>query len=179
MLPLAEHQTALAGLIKGRGAPDGAEPWYGELARSRELALVQEIAVFWRMIAVEGTCTSLARLLKRLGRFEADAARFTREENVSPYAGRAAEQFLARLAGDADPLVAAMAAFERAVMTLRMRAVGAVTVEWDRDPNAVFAALSSQAPLPPPEPGARYRLTLDRSLDGMAQCERLEAPSAV
>jgi len=171
---LAEHQRAMLDLVKGRGAPP-ADPYLARVAASPELELLREIAVFWRMIAVEDVCASLARLLKALGTFQSRVENFYREEDVSTYTERAGEQFCLRLRDDPDPLVRAMVEFELASMRLRTGDSGEFVVDWDRNPDAVFAALAAGGALPPAERSAIYRLHLSRALPGLARCECIGA----
>ncbi len=169
---LAEHQRAMLALMKGRPSGMAADSYYARLEPTKELALLREIAVWWRALTIEGACPSAARLLKRLGRFESCIAQFYEGQNVSPYVERASAQFLRHLEDDRDPLARAMVAFEQAVARLRGGEPGPFAVEWDRDPESVFAALESGIPLPQAEDGAAYRLRL---AEGAIDCERIAA----
>ena len=160
MPSLAEHQRAMLALMKGRPVPPSADAYHARIAPSRELALLREIAVWWRLLTIEGACPSAARLLKRLGIFDSSVERFYRDENVSPYIERASEHFLRHTAGHDDPLVRATIAFETALFRIRRREAGPFTIDWDRNPENVLAALDSGAPIPDAEPGAIYRLHL-------------------
>jgi hypothetical protein len=65
-----------------------------------------------------------------------------------------------------------MAAFERARIAVRSGAPEDGVIDWDRNPDAVFAALGDGTALPPPEPGIVYRLYM--SPDGSVRCELIE-----
>lgn len=172
MPSLGEHQRAMLDLVKGRAAPP-CDPYAVSLVGSPKLALLQDVVVFWRMIAVEGVCASLAELLKLRGVLDETVAKFCHAVNVSPYGERAGEQFLDWMAGDPDPLVGAMAQFERAAKRLRAGDDGDFVVEWDRNPEAVFVSLATGGALPEAEAGVTYRLYLSRALEGQARCERI------
>lgn len=160
MPSLAEHQRAMLALMKGRPVPQSADAYHAQIAPGKELALLREIAVWWRVLAIERACPSAARLLKRLGLFDSSVERFYRDENVSPYIERASEHFLRYMAGHDDPLVRATVAFEMALARMRRREAGPFTIDWDRNPENVLAALETGAPLPAAEPGLIYRLHL-------------------
>jgi hypothetical protein len=172
MLSLAEHQRAMLDLIKGRGAPP-ADPYLAQIAGSPELGMLREVAVFWRMLGIESACALLARLLKRRGTFEASVEQFYREEDVSPYAERAGEQFCLWMGSDGDPLLAAVVEFELALKRIRAGDTREFIVDWDRSPETVFVALAGGGELPPAEVCAVYRLHLSHALPGLARCERV------
>ena len=175
MLSLAEHQHAMLDLLKGRPLPPGDDAYLARIEGSPELDLLREVAVFWRMLAVESGCPWLAQLLKRRGELEREVEAFYRTEDVSPYAERATEQFVDRLSNNADPLIAHMAATEAALIRVRQGDAHPVALDWDRNPDRVFEALGSGGELPPPEEGCVYRLHIARDLPGLIRCERLAA----
>jgi hypothetical protein len=66
----SRQQRGLLALIKDRGdVPD--DPYLQRAARSRELAMMRGIALWWRALAVQMQCPITTRLLKRLGCFDA------------------------------------------------------------------------------------------------------------
>lgn len=157
---LAEHQRAMLALVKGRPVAGAADDYYARLEPTKELALLREIAIWWRVLTIEGACPSTARLLRRLGLFEESVTAFYRAENVSPYIERASVHFLQHMQAHPDPLVRSMVRFEQALALLRSGDNGAFAIDWDRHPESVFAALDSGTPLPDAEAGAVHRLHL-------------------
>jgi hypothetical protein len=175
MLSLAEHQHAMLDLLKGRRRPPGDDAYLARIDRSPELDLLREVAVFWRMLAIESGCPWLAQLLKRRGILEREVEAFYRAEDVSPYAERATEQFVRLQQASLDPLTAQMAATEAALIRVRQGDAQLFALDWDRNPNDVFAALGTGADLPPREEGCLYRLHIARDLSGLVRCERIAA----
>jgi hypothetical protein len=171
MSTLAEYQRNMLALIKGRPLPVIADQHMLELARSRGLGLLREVAVWWRGFAVESACPWTARLLKKLGRFQTTVEAFYRGQDVSPYVEKAGEQFLFKMSASPEPLVSAMARLELALMRVRQGSTDDYLVEWDRNPELVFQALRSGSELPPEEPGMRYRTYISRDIPGLVRCE--------
>jgi len=177
MPSLAEHQRAMLGLVKGRGMSGLDDPYLARVAGSTQLALMREISAWWCALGIRGACPWTSRLLDRLGLFDACVEAFCLEQDVSPYIEKAGRQFLSRLRGSGDCLVASLAGFELALLAMRRGEDEEFTVEWDRNPDSVMTALGSGADLPPAEAGCLYRLRL--SLPDLMSCERLElAPSS-
>jgi hypothetical protein len=171
MSTLAEYQKNMLALIKGRQLPVMTDQHLVELARSRGLGLLREVAVWWRGFAVESACPWTARLLKKLGSFQSCVAAFYREQNVSPYVEKAGEQFLFRMSASPEPLVLAMARLELALMRVRQGSADEYLVEWDRNPELVFQALRSGSELPVAEEGVRYRMYVAQGIPGLVRCE--------
>jgi hypothetical protein len=119
-------------------------------------------------------CPWTVRLLKRLGKFQSAVEGWRQGQSVSPFAENAGEQFLFKMSASHDPLVAAMARLELALMRMIEGSTDEYLVEWDRNPEALFQALRSGAELPPPEPGVRYRTYVSRAVPELVSCEREE-----
>jgi hypothetical protein len=170
---LAEQQRTILHLLKGRAHQPIEDPYLAEVARSPGFAFMREIALFWRTEAVEATCRWTSRLLKRLGTFDQSIASFYSDENVSPYKGKAGEQFLVRMSRHGEPLIAAMAKFELAFTRIRQGAKNKFRIEWDRDPDGVFRSLITGKKLPPAACDYFYRMYISRSLRGLVKCNRV------
>jgi len=176
MSTLAEYQKTMLSLIKGRAGaletmPVMTDQHLIELARSRGLGLLREVAVWWRGFAVESACPWTARLLKKLGSFQSCVEAFYREQNVSPYVEKAGEQFLFKMSASPEPLVFAMARLELGLMRVRQGSPDEYLVEWDRNPELVFQALRSGSELPAEEPGTRYCTYISRDIPELVRCE--------
>jgi hypothetical protein len=98
--------------------------------------------------------------------------KFYHGQNVSSYVEKAGEQFLQELGGHAHPVVAALAQFELALLKVKQGDSREFTVEWDRNPDAVFACFTSGGELPSPE-ADRYRTYISRDIPGLVRCDRL------
>lgn len=171
MNSLADYQRSMRDLIKGRPGPNLQDPHLAQVAESPGLALLKDIAVWWRAFAVEGHCVLTTRLLKKLGIFDACVDSFYRTQNVSPYTELAGEQFLLMMKNHSEPLVAAVASFELALLKVKMGDVHEYCIVWDRDPSDVFAGLTSGSDLPAPEPHRRYETYISRDIPGLVRVD--------
>jgi len=61
MTQLEQQQRGLLNLIKNRGLPTD-DVYLRQIAGSRELAMVREIAVWWRAFQIEDQCHFTSRL---------------------------------------------------------------------------------------------------------------------
>ena len=134
---LGEYQKAMLDLLKERAGASFSDPHLAEVVHSPGLGLLREVAVWWRGFAVESACPWTARLRKKLQRFESSVETFYRSQNVSPYVEKAGEEFLFRMSADPEPLVAAMARLELALLRMRQGSSDEYLIEWDRNPDPV------------------------------------------
>ena len=111
MTGLELQQRGLLALIKGRGAPPG-DPYLQRMAGSRELAMIREIALWWRTFQLEAQCRFTSRLLKRLGTFPSLVAAYFDKNATSPFVEELSLGFLRTLRTHDDPLVRAVSQFE-------------------------------------------------------------------
>jgi hypothetical protein len=165
MTVLEQQQRGLLALLKRRPVEVGADPWLETVAASPALDMMQEIALWWRCYQISAACRFASRLLKQLGRFEDTVAQFFETRPTSAFTEELGRDFLGSLSADADPLVREVAATE-----LHLSTLDGAEVSWDRNPNAVFAALDRFEPVPPPEPDYAYTLRVGRLL----RCERVK-----
>jgi hypothetical protein len=177
MMSLELQQRALLHLLKGRGAPPD-DAYLQHIAASRELAMLREIAVWWRIFQIERQCRFTARLLKRLGRLDQTVTAYFDRCATSPFIEELSRDFLRTLHDHPDPLVAAMSAFEYAFLEVRGGSTDSFDVIWDRSPDPVFAALEAGDDLPAPDPDSRYRMQIDRALPRMIESTREPRPGA-
>jgi hypothetical protein len=132
---LAQRQRQLLAAVKGRAGSAGrfAAP---------ELALLRETLLWWRALGIARSCRFTPALLKAQGRFEDVVAAFVRDTPGADDIETQRELFLAHAQRDPDPLCAALAATEAAL--LRRQGVheeAAREIAWPRDPAPVFATL--------------------------------------
>lgn len=163
------QQRGLLALIKGRSvsAEDG---YLSQVTGSRELAMVREIALWWRAFQLEVQCPFSSRLLKRLGRFDALVAAYFDNNPTSPFVEELSRDFLALLEVDEDPLVRNVSLFEYALLEARDGSSRVFEVIWDRHPDRFFRALNKGGNIPPAELGRRYRMRIARDLPQMVAC---------
>ncbi len=171
MKPLELQQRGLLALLKNRGGvPD--DPYLCEVARSRELAMLRKIALWWVAYALEAQCRYTTRLLKRLGSLNGIVAEYFDRNKTSPFVEELSLGFLGCVARTGDPLIRPVAQFESALLAIRVGAVAVHEILWDRHPERVIVALEAGDVLPPPEHGILYRMRVDKDLQGLVACNR-------
>jgi hypothetical protein len=173
---LEQQQRGLLELVKGRGElPE--DPYLRRVAESRELAVVREIAVWWRVFQIEAQCRFTPRLLKRLGCFKEVVTSYFNGHRTSPFVEELSKDFLRSLRTHHDPFVRAVSQFELAFLEVRAGSGEEFEVVWDRHPELAVLALEGGGELPRPERDFVYRLRIAQKLPGMFACTR-EASSA-
>ena len=175
MMQLELQQRGLLDLIKGRSV--GLHDAYLEqVAGSRELAMMREITLWWRAFQLSAQCRFTARLLKRLGCFDAVVADYFNSNATSPFAEELGRDFLVSLWEYPDPLVQAVAQFEYGFLEARAGSDQVFEVIWDRNPDLVIRALEDGAELSSSEPGYLYRMQIGCNLPQMFTCTRDYVP---
>jgi hypothetical protein len=173
MSGLAEYQRSIRDLLKNRATGETRDPHLEEVARLPELVLLRDIAVWWREMAVDANCVWTAGLLRKYGIFHPLVESFYCNANVSPYVELASEQFLARLSGHDDPLIASLAQFELAVMKVRQGDTQEHRIAWDRNPDEVFVCLKSASDVPPTDPDWSYITYVSQQIPDLVRCDRV------
>ena len=183
MTQLELQQRGLLDLVKRRGAPP-SDPYLCRVQGSRELKVVQEIAIWWRTFQLEAQCRFTSSLLKRLSCFDSAVANYFNNNGTSPFVEELSYGFLNFLNGHNDGndgndgydgydgLVRTVAQFEHAVLQARAGSAEAFEVVWDRHPDYVILALENGSDLPGPEADCLYRMRIARDLPNMVSCTR-------
>ncbi len=171
MNSLEQRQRGLLDLMKSRGEVP-SDPYLQRLAGSRELAMLRKIAHWWNAVSLAAQCRLTARLLKKLGCFDAAVEDYFNRNATSLFIEELALGFLASLRNHTDPLARAMSQFELAFGKVREGSALVYEIEWDRNPDLVFRALEGTGELPAHEPDCRYRMQVSRDLPGMVACVR-------
>jgi hypothetical protein len=171
MMTLEAQQRGLLALIKNRGASP-ADPYLRQVQDSPQLAMVREIALWWRMFALEAQCRFTSRLLQRSGIFQKTVASYFDNHPTSPFVEELSADFLRSLHAHPDPLLRAVSQSERVLLQCKAGSNDTVEIIWNRHPDRVFQALQDGSELPPVEPECIYRLKIDRDLRGMVACIR-------
>jgi hypothetical protein len=111
---------------------------------------------------MESQCRYTLRLLKRLGYYETEVAKYF-QANATPPSSRDVPTtgFLRSLSKHEDPLVASVAKFELASLE-GDESVKRSRIVWDRNPESVIKALDESTDLPPAEEGHSYSMDLAR-----------------
>ena len=128
--------------------------------------------------AVQRACIHTVRLMTRLGLLGQAVAEFRARYEASPSWVVVGRQFLAKMSGHANPLVASMAHFEAMLRRVRDGSAGRYGIEWDRNPNHVFKALEEGAELPPSEGMPCYFVEVGTEIPGLVCCTRFAASAS-
>jgi hypothetical protein len=132
---LAQRQRLLLAALKGRAAGAGG-------FAAPELALLRETLLWWRGFGIARSCRFTAALLKAQGRFEDVIEAFVRDTPGADDIETQRELFLAHAQRDPDPLCAALAATEAALLHRQgVHDEAEREILWPRDPEPVFATL--------------------------------------
>jgi hypothetical protein len=171
MITLETYQRGLLDLVKSRGVPP-TDPYLSEVAGSPGIVVVREIAVWWRTFQIAAQCPLVSRVLKHDGLFEATVEQYFSCHRTSPFVEELTDDFLRFLGKQADSFLRSVARFERALLSARAGSEAVEEIHFDRNPDLAFAAVGRAGTIPPPEPGIRYRMIVDRDLPGMFRCTR-------
>ena len=170
MTSLEQFQRGLLDLIKSRPVP--GDPYLERAAASREIEILREIAVWWRVFQIEAQCHFTSRMLKRLGCFHETVALYFSINRTSPFVEELSRDFLRWVHLHHDPFVRLVADFELALLEVRAGSSEQFQVRWDRHPDLFFQSLESGAEFPAAETDCLYHLILSRDLPGMVACMR-------
>lgn len=171
MTHLEIQQRGLRDLIKDRGALP-ADSYLGQVAGSAGLAMIREIAIWWRKFQLEAQCYFTTRLLKHLGSFDSLVVSYFDANSTSPFVEELSLDFLASLYVHPEPLIQAVAQFEGAFLKVRAGSDTLFEVLWDRNPDQVFVALEGRAEIPPADAEHIYRMQIGRNLPRLFECSR-------
>ena len=155
MTTLASQQRGLLALLKHRAFEVAQDQWLNSIARSPELMMMQEIAVWWRCYQISAQCRFTSRLLKQRNMFEQTVTEFFDAQSTPPFIEQLGLAFLHSVSAGEDPLLRAVALTE-----LHLLSRDSVEIEWDRKPDAVFAALDRFETVPSSDPEYSYTLKL-------------------
>ena len=174
MIGLETYQCGLLDLLKERG-PAPADPYLRRVADSRELAMLRDIAMWWRVFQLEAQCRLTARLLRRMGCFDESALSYFNGNNTSPFVEELSRDFLRYLFNHPDPLVRSTSHFEYALSQVLGSSAESFEILWDRNPDSVFLSLDRGTELPPPEVEYAYLMLVSRSIPDRISCTRRPA----
>jgi hypothetical protein len=171
MTQLERQQRGLLALIKNRSAPLD-DPYLQRVADSDGLAMIREIAIWWRALQLEAQCRFTSRLLKHLGCFENVVLTYFNNNLTSPFIEELSRDFLLHLQNSADPLIRALSQFEWALLQVLAGSSESFEVLWDRHPDVVFLALDKGDELPAHDCVYRYRTRIARDIPFFVSCTR-------
>ncbi len=176
-MDLAAYQASMKALLRGE-QPRSADAHVREVARSAQAEVAREVVAWWHAWRIERYCPLTSALLKRLDLFEATVAADLRRSGPAHFIEITGSRFLAAMHDHPDPLVAAVARFEDAMLRAKLGDEAEYRVAWPCDPRPVLNALVQGTPLETaPAPGA-WTIVVARHLPGMMQIQKALVPSA-
>jgi len=140
MTTLADTQRTLAALVRGDAIPPPTDPYFAAVAASEGLVVTREVIIRWRDLLVREQCPLTTALLLRLGR-HAPLLNLLGQGEVPLFADELACAYLALMRDDDDPLVTAVASYERALLALLAGAAGPFEITWPCDPEETIGRL--------------------------------------
>ncbi len=173
MTTLETYQRGLLDLVKNRKLLQ-TDPYLRRVENGPEIAIVREIAIWWRAFQIETQCPLVTRVLKHYGCFNQTVAQYFDSNRTSPFVEELTHHFVVSLSEHADPFLRSVCQFEHALLRVRSGYGEAKVILFDRNPDSALWALEKTGRVPPPEPGVLYHMTVDRHLPGMFQCTREE-----
>lgn len=157
---LADHQRGMLALIIADQPMPGPvdDDYFESVEGTVPLAVVQEIGDSWRRFSIRRLCPLTWRLAEQRGRLDGHFARLGRARRLSPFLLILARQFLEQLSDGDDPLDAAVARFEYAMLAAAERegSTDEVVIDWPCDPEDLLTHLVADEPIGEPGPGC-YR----------------------
>ena len=171
MTLLERHQRGVLALIKNRDIPI-SDSYLERVAGSPGLAMLREIAIWWRALQLEAQCRFTSRLLKRLSRFDEMVLAYFNNNPSSPFIEELSRDFLDWLKSDRESLVRAVSQFELAFIQARAGASNSVEIEWDRHPDLVILALDTGSELPAEDTQFTYQMQVGSGIPVPVSCMR-------
>jgi hypothetical protein len=173
MTRLELYQRGLLDLVKRRGAAP-SDPYLRRVAGSRELAVLQEIAVWWREFQIQAQCHFTSLLLMRLGCFHEIVTSYFNSNRTSPFIEELSLHFLESLQRHDILLIRIVAGLDLAFLEVRAGCTQCFEIVWDRHPDLLLHALDTGRDLPGAEHGFVYRMTIAGDIPGTVACTREE-----
>jgi uncharacterized protein (UPF0276 family) len=164
-LALHEHQRTMRDLLCGQG--DSSDPYIAMAAASTGLEVTRDTIRGWRRFRLDRHCRLTAALLRSRNRYD-DVLASLDQSAASPYIEELADAFFNAALHCGDPLVASVAAFERAL--LREDDAESV-IEWPCDPYPLLIVLLQGQSIADP-PAAPHRTVVSRAIAGRFRVER-------
>lgn len=176
---LAAEQRALLAMLKDRPIDGSAEPLpdpgpmaYLERVRtSHGLGMLRTITSGWLRFDLKRAAPLTSAALVHAGRFEAELARVVCDPKTPSAVDALGRYFAETLVGDGDPLVAAVARTERALILIAQGDRSRHEIAWDRDPAPVLNALLA-GELPGPAAAGDYLVSVGHELPGRIAVSR-------
>lgn len=164
---LASHQRKLLGLLRSReDSSEERDAYFRRVAQSKDLGEARRNIFLWRIFVLERTCALTFSLLKHCGLLAGELQAFIERQNISPFRETQAPAFLKTLSQHEDRLVASVAKFELALLSVRSGEQGPFVIEWTTDPHPVLYNLARDLPAENILSDNRYQTIVSSELPG-------------
>ena len=148
-MKLAHYQRRIYQLVRGADTVGEGDPdWLKAQADHGQLALTREISDWWVAYNVEIGCVLSARLLRRLGLWQATLDEVLGSGPAIAYLPHLTDHFLCHVSTSQNELVAALARFERALIRIKNGDAGRYEIPWPVNPLLLLNALLEEETLP-------------------------------
>lgn len=172
-MELADHQRILLGLLRSNyQVRQEDDPYFHQVARSKDLEEARSNIFLWRVYVMERTCVLTTALLRQRRMLDAALQAYIKSHNISPFREYQPLAFLASLADHPDALVASVSQFELALMKVREGDAGCYVVAWHVDPRAVLNSLALDLPLDAAQLTGAYVTRIARDVPHFFTIER-------
>jgi len=165
---LATHQRAMLQLIRSPGeVPVFDDAYLSMVAHSTDLQEARHNVFLWRAYVLKRTAPLTFNLLKRRRLLKAELDAYIALHNLSPFRETHAPVFLDQLSAHADPLVARVAQFERALHRVRYGDTRCYSIPWDGDPLPLLTSLAKDEPFDEECNGVAHVIVVARDQPGL------------
>ena len=175
-MKLALIQHRIKELLKSEWSPGPEDhPYFYDLKASPNLAILKEVAVWWRAFQLEQSCPLTSGYLKRIQRFDDLVEAFYLHQTVSPFIEEATAQFLSfvPLQNDLPSLAPRLCRFESALIKVGKGDTERYVFHWDQDPYDIFHYALGGEELPAKTAGSSFQTIISRDIANYFRVERM------
>lgn len=170
-MELRQLQQGIFQTLKSPENPTN-DSYLREVANSDGLQILREIVLWWRALQMEQFCILSSVYLKRHNQFDQTIQGFYHSTNVSAFIEEAGLEFFNFLSTGKDPILSALAQFERALILVKKGSKEETITKWPCDPQALLTGIMHQQVLPKIDLSTGYQTRVSARIPGMFQVER-------
>jgi len=159
-------QRQLLQLVKCEPTGPFDDAYLNEVAACEGLLAIRDIARSWNEFSVARMCPLTCRLLEQRGELAAAIAALTAAEQPSAFVEDLAALFLDQQVRSGVVIVADVARFEVAMLSLCLGRTTSEIVEWHHDPDVVLGSLAASRVVVA-SPVGTYRTVVSLDLPGL------------
>lgn len=160
-LGLLQHH--LLQLVTGQPAVSSEDSYLNEVASCEGLEAIRQISRSWNEFSLDRLCPLTCRLLRQGGELAAALTALAAAEVPSAFVEDLAAVFLGQQVRSPSAVVADVARFETAMLSLGLGLTTSETIEWQHHPDELLGPLVAGRPVADARPG-RYRTVVSFEL---------------